>query len=105
MLVRPAPSVTGSPPGPGILSVALCLAIAAAASAGAERLPTARPVPVGGVPDEGAVTALAVDSRGYLWVGTGAGVSRFDGSLVRTYQVRDGPAVHRNQRHPGNSRW
>lgn len=36
------------------------------------------------------VTALFRDSRGYLWVGTATGLSRFDGSFFVSYSRRDG---------------
>lgn len=36
------------------------------------------------------VTALYRDSRGYLWVGTATGLSRFDGSAFVSYSRRDG---------------
>ena len=42
------------------------------------------------------VTCLAQDSRGYLWVGTATGLSRFDGARFATYTVADGlphPAI------------
>ena len=39
-----------------------------------------------------AVTALCQDSFGYLWVGTGDGVSVYDGATFRNYTVADGLA-------------
>jgi len=36
------------------------------------------------------VQALAQDGRGFLWVGTGSGVSRWDGYRFRNYQVQVG---------------
>lgn len=43
------------------------------------------------------VRAILQDARGYLWVGTGEGLSRFDGYSFRTFGVADGlghPAVN-----------
>ncbi len=39
-----------------------------------------------------AVTSLCQDSYGYLWVGTGDGVSLYDGEVFRNYTVADGLA-------------
>lgn len=36
------------------------------------------------------VTAIAEDSLGYLWIGTGSGVSRFDGMSFNNYTISDG---------------
>ncbi len=36
------------------------------------------------------ITSLAQDGRGRLWIGTGAGVSVFDGISFRSYTVEDG---------------
>lgn len=36
------------------------------------------------------ITALYKDSRGYLWVGTATGLSRFDGDTFVSYSRRDG---------------
>ena len=36
------------------------------------------------------VTSLLEDSRGYLWIGTFEGLSRFDGSAFVSYGIDDG---------------
>ena len=36
------------------------------------------------------IISLLQDTRGYLWVGTAAGLSRFDGEVFRTYDTRQG---------------
>lgn len=36
------------------------------------------------------VTSLAEDSLGYLWIGTGSGLSRFDGANFSNYTLSDG---------------
>ena len=36
------------------------------------------------------VTSLAEDSLGYLWIGTGSGLSRFDGANFTNYTLSDG---------------
>ncbi len=38
------------------------------------------------------VTALFQDSKGYVWIGTKGGVSRFDGMLFKNFTVADGIA-------------
>ncbi len=38
------------------------------------------------------VTSLYQDSRGFIWVGTKAGASRFDGKYFRNYTISDGLA-------------
>lgn len=38
------------------------------------------------------IRALHKDSRGYLWIGTDAGVARFDGEKFTTYSSKDGLA-------------
>ena len=69
---------------------AALLAIAAlAAPLAAERLPVQRHGVAEGLAEE-TVTALLKDSRGYLWVGSLNGLSRFDGERFRVYGVEDG---------------
>ena len=55
----------------------------------AERLPVQRHGVAEGLAEE-TVTALLKDSRGYLWVGSLNGLSRFDGERFRVYGVEDG---------------
>ncbi len=55
----------------------------------AERLPVQRHGVAEGLAEE-TVTALLKDSRGYLWVGSLNGLSRFDGERFRVYGVGDG---------------
>lgn len=40
------------------------------------------------------VTTMAVDRSGYLWVGTGEGLNRFDGTSVEKYFHLDYPALY-----------
>src|SRR5580698_6380585 len=35
---------------------------------------------------QGSVTCLAQDKQGFIWVGTGSGVNRFDGYAFREFQ-------------------
>lgn len=60
-----------------------------AAPLAAERLPVQRHGVSEGLAEE-TVTALLKDSRGYLWVGSLNGLSRFDGERFRVYGVVDG---------------
>jgi len=39
------------------------------------------------------ITAVLQDSRGFLWIGTSEGVSRFDGRLFTNFSVRDGLGI------------
>jgi len=39
------------------------------------------------------VTSLFQDSKGYLWIGTGNGISIFDGTTFRSLSVSDGLAL------------
>lgn len=41
-----------------------------------------------------AVTSLCQDSKGYLWIGTGEGISVFDGKSVRNISMTDGLALN-----------
>ncbi len=67
----------------------LLLVPALAAPLAAERLPVQRHGVSEGLAEE-TVTALLKDSRGYLWVGSLNGLSRFDGERFRVYGVEDG---------------
>lgn len=44
------------------------------------------------------ITCLMQDSRGYIWAGTKAGLSKFDGERFENFHIRDGlPGIHLNQ--------
>ena len=60
-----------------------------AAGAGADRLPLKVFDSAGGLAGD-AVRALFRDSRGFLWIGTSSGLSRFDGQRFRNYDTGDG---------------
>ncbi len=60
-----------------------------AATARAERLPVQRHGVAEGLAEE-TVTALLKDSRGYLWIGSLNGLSRFDGERFKVYGLEDG---------------
>lgn len=50
-----------------------------------------------GLPDYSNLADILQDSRGFIWLATRVGVSRFDGQQFQTYAVRDGlgyPAVN-----------
>jgi signal transduction histidine kinase/ligand-binding sensor domain-containing protein len=70
-------------------AAALVLLPALAAPLAAERLPVQRHGVAEGLAEE-TVTALLKDSRGYLWVGSLNGLSRYDGERFRVYGVEDG---------------
>ncbi len=74
--------------GPTLLAGALAL------SAGAERLPIrAYTIDDGLAGDE--INTILQDSRGYLWIGTDTGLSRFDGTRFIEYDSRQGlPSPH-----------
>ncbi len=60
---------------------------------GSARAPSACPSSATASPEglaEETVTALLKDSRGYLWVGSLNGLSRFDGERFRVYGADDG---------------
>jgi len=63
--------------------------IVLALSAGAERLPLKVFDSSQGLAGD-AVRALFRDSRGFLWIGTSSGLSRFDGQRFRNYDTGDG---------------
>ncbi|HNX49708.1 MAG TPA: two-component regulator propeller domain-containing protein [Thermoanaerobaculaceae bacterium] len=67
----------------------LALATALAATAGAERLAVRALTVAHGLAGDW-ITALYKDSRGYLWIGTATGLSRFDGDAFVSYSRRDG---------------
>ncbi|HEY3349761.1 MAG TPA: two-component regulator propeller domain-containing protein [Thermoanaerobaculia bacterium] len=71
------------------LRAAFLAVSALAAPLAAERLPVQRHGVAEGLAEE-TVTALLKDSRGYLWVGSLNGLSRFDGERFRVYGVEDG---------------
>jgi len=70
-------------------AAALALALALAAAARAERLPFRVYSTADGLAGD-AVRVLLRDSRGFLWVGTSSGLSRFDGHAFRTYDMAQG---------------
>ncbi len=74
---------------PPAAAAALLLFPALAAPLAAERLPVQRHGVAEGLAEE-TVTALLKDSRGYLWVGSLNGLSRFDGERFRVYGAEDG---------------
>jgi ligand-binding sensor domain-containing protein len=67
----------------------LALAAAMAGTAAAERLAVRTLTVAHGLAGDW-VTALYKDSRGFLWVGTATGLSRFDGDTFVSYSRRDG---------------
>lgn len=69
--------------------LALALALGAPAVTRAERLPIRTFQATDGLAGD-AVRALFRDSRGYLWIATSSGVSRFDGEAFRNYAVAEG---------------
>ena len=71
-----------------VLLVGLCVAIVSVPAA-AQRLPLRNYSSADGLAGDD-VTALLVDSRGFLWVGTTTGLSRFDGKEFKTFGRPDG---------------
>lgn len=73
---------------PGLLLLAAVLSVAVspvvAEEAGLRRFTISDGLPAN------TVTALAVDRRGFLWVGTVDGLARFDGSRFATFDERNG---------------
>ena len=67
----------------------IVVGVLVAISARAERLPVQRLGTAEGLAEE-TVTALLRDSRGYLWVGSLNGLSRFDGERFKVYGLEDG---------------
>lgn len=67
----------------------LLLAAVLASGAGAERLPFRRYSTEDGLAGD-SIRDLHLDARGFLWIGTSAGLSRFDGFQFRNYDSRDG---------------
>ncbi|MGE5345525.1 MAG: two-component regulator propeller domain-containing protein [Acidithiobacillales bacterium] len=70
---------------PAVILLGLVLALPARA----ERLPVERHGVAEGLAEE-TVTALLRDARGYLWVGSLNGLSRFDGERFKVYGLADG---------------
>src|SRR5882762_4046298 len=68
--------------------LALFVFLAVSGSVRAERLPIKMFTSVDGL-GSSFIGSLMRDSRGFLWVGTRNGLSRFDGSRFVTYQVGD----------------
>ncbi|HYL97522.1 MAG TPA: two-component regulator propeller domain-containing protein [Blastocatellia bacterium] len=72
---------------------AICIAAVAlsslSASASAEQLPLRHYGVYEGLPHS-SVRCIFQDSRGYLWIGTGDGLARFDGYRFVTYDTSDG---------------
>jgi ligand-binding sensor domain-containing protein/signal transduction histidine kinase len=76
--------------------VALALQLSSSAPASAQRLPVRTYTTADGLAGDD-VRAILQDARGFLWVGTTTGLSRFDGREFRTYGTADGlphPAVN-----------
>ena len=69
--------------------VFLLLALCVALSARAERLPFRTYTTADGLAGD-AVRDLLLDSRGFLWIATSSGLSRFDGQVFRNYDTPDG---------------
>jgi ligand-binding sensor domain-containing protein len=68
-----------------MLAMAICQALQASASVGA---PLVALVADGGQIQNGIVTALAEDRQGFIWVGTQAGLLRYDGYHFRRFALR-----------------
>jgi ligand-binding sensor domain-containing protein len=77
----------------GILSQLLLLQVLSLLSF-AEQLPVKTYATSQGLPRDD-VTLVRQDSRGFLWVAAGDGISRFDGYKFRTYTTDDGLADRR----------
>lgn len=87
---RPTPRVErGSLAFPRRLARLVAVAWLLATPAAAERLPFTTFTTADGLAGD-AVRDLLVDSRGFVWVGTTSGLSRFDGASFRTYEREDG---------------
>ncbi len=74
---------------PRFVLALLAAAIVPATGAHAERLPLRSYTVTNGLASN-RTTRLLQDSRGFLWVGTIEGLSRFDGREFRTFRVADG---------------
>jgi signal transduction histidine kinase/ligand-binding sensor domain-containing protein len=70
-------------------AAAVALALALASAARAERLPIRVYTTSDGLASD-EVNAVVADARGFLWFGTGYGLSRFDGYGFTNYGVGDG---------------
>lgn len=83
------------------------LGLALALAAHAERLPVKLYDTSDGLAGD-AVQNLFRDSRGFLWIATSSGLSRFDGQLFRNYEAAEGlpsPRVHDVVEGPDGSIW
>jgi signal transduction histidine kinase len=75
---------------PGRSRVILCLCLViGTATVRAERLPIRRFTQADGLARDFAIV-VRQDSRGFVWIGTDGGVSRFDGTSFRNYGVAEG---------------
>jgi ligand-binding sensor domain-containing protein/signal transduction histidine kinase len=72
-----------------IVALVLLALVAVLPDALAQRLPLRAYSTADGLPGD-QITALLPDSRGFLWIGTTTGLSRFDGREFRNYGVADG---------------
>jgi ligand-binding sensor domain-containing protein len=72
-----------------VIAFLLLTLVAFAPDAVAQRLPLRTYTSADGLAGDH-ITALLTDSRGFLWIGTATGLSRFDGREFRTYSLRDG---------------
>ncbi len=77
-------------PAPRLLRILMLLLLATPLVAGrAELLPIRTFTTADGLPSLG-VYRIVADSRGFLWMCTGDGLSRFDGYAITTYRTKDG---------------
>jgi len=72
-----------------IVALLLLVLFASVSDAVAQRLPLRTYSSADGLAGD-LITALLPDSRGFLWIGTGTGLSRFDGREFRNYSSADG---------------
>ncbi len=78
-----------------------------AAALSAEQLPLQRLTVADGLASDN-VTCLFEDGSGRLWIGTGVGLSRYDGRVFRSYSVRDGlshPWINEIAQTPDGTIW
>src|ERR671915_1466234 len=76
--------------GLGLLALgAIAPGLPGGATVSAQRLPLRAYSSAGGLAGDH-ITALLPDSRGFLWIGTTTGLSRFDGREFRNYGAADG---------------
>ena len=76
----------------GVLALALALALSGLSASADSLLPQFSSVPV----PRGVVGGLAQDRAGYLWVGTGNGLARWDGYRLQPMEREGSTAVQRN---------